>query len=115
MVVSQTVVKPPAPHEPSKKTEDHRPRFSLVELRGLEPLTPTLPGTSITPEQAGYGQNPAVVGVFGGVTVVRVVVKIVVTGERTAGKEWDFPRRNPVKDWLLFQLLLRYHRKSGKG
>ena len=51
----------------------------MVELRGLEPLTPTLPGSSITPEQAGYGQNSAVVGVFGGVTVVRVVVKIVVS------------------------------------
>ena len=50
-----------------------------MELRGLEPLTPTLPGTGITPEQAGYGRNPAVVAVFGGVTVVSVVVKIVVS------------------------------------
>ena len=57
----------------------------LVEITGLEPLTPTLPATGTTPGQAGYDENRAVVDVVGGVTVVRVVVKIVARSESSGG------------------------------
>ena len=36
--------------QPAKKPEAIGLGFRLVELRGLEPLTPTLPGAGITPE-----------------------------------------------------------------
>lgn len=44
----------------------------------LEPLTPTLPATGTTPEQAGFRSNRLVESVLGVVTVVSVVVKTVV-------------------------------------
>jgi UDP-N-acetylenolpyruvoylglucosamine reductase len=52
--------------------------FLLVELRGLEPLTPTLPGAGGAREQAAGAAGRAVVGVVERATVVSVVVKIVV-------------------------------------
>lgn len=62
------------PH-PAKNSRPSGLGFFSVELMRLEPLTPTLPGTGMAAEQAGYGQIPVAVGVFGGVTVVGVVVK----------------------------------------
>jgi hypothetical protein len=52
--------------------------FSLVELRGLEPLTPTLPGAGSCSNQARLAANGRVGGVAGAATVVVVVVKTVV-------------------------------------
>jgi hypothetical protein len=49
----------------------------VVELRGLEPLTPTLPGAGRASEQAVYQVRSAVVGVVRRATVVSVVVRIV--------------------------------------
>ena len=50
----------------------------MVELRGLEPLTPTLPGKSTTPEREGFGHFHRVVEAVEAATVVRVGVRIVV-------------------------------------
>ena len=74
----QIVVNPPESYVSSKNPRPFGLGFFFVELRGLEPLTPTLPGTGRPAEQEGYGQIPVAVGVFGGVTVVGVVVKTVV-------------------------------------
>jgi hypothetical protein len=52
-----------------------------VELRGLEPLTPTLPGAGKSRDKAQLVPFGAVVGVVKGPTVVRVVV-------RTVGKKF---------------------------
>jgi hypothetical protein len=52
-----------------------------VELRGIEPLTPTLPESSITPEQAVQDNFYPVVGVAEDATVVTVVVKTVVRSD----------------------------------
>ena len=60
-----------------------------MELRGLEPLTPTLPGTGTSTEQAVQGCFWPVVGVVEVVTVVRVLVKIVV------GPDLESPARRP--------------------
>jgi hypothetical protein len=49
-----------------------------VELRGLEPLTPTLPGTGRSRDQARYVHFGAVGDVVEGPTVVTVVVTVVV-------------------------------------
>jgi hypothetical protein len=49
-----------------------------VELRGFEPLTPTLPGASESAEQARCGARTSVVDVVRRVTVVTVVVRMVV-------------------------------------
>jgi hypothetical protein len=49
-----------------------------VELRGLEPLTPTLPGAGRRSNQARSAANGRVGGVAGTATVVTVVVKTVV-------------------------------------
>jgi len=49
-----------------------------VELRGLEPLTPTLPGAGRRRDQARWDANGCVAGVAGTATVVTVVVKTVV-------------------------------------
>src|ERR1700739_526876 len=49
-----------------------------VELRGLEPLTPTLPGVGKLPEQARCHDAGPVVYVAGAGAVVSVVVKSVV-------------------------------------
>jgi hypothetical protein len=54
--------------------------YPLVELRGLEPLTPTLPGARSRPDQAVYQDFRAVGGGVVGAAVVAVVVKIVVSG-----------------------------------
>jgi len=50
----------------------------MVELRGLEPLTPTLPGAGGSRDQARRQGFRAVVAVVKGVVVVTVVVRIVV-------------------------------------
>jgi hypothetical protein len=50
----------------------------MVELRGLEPLTPTLPGPGRSRDQARYAHFRAVGDVVEGPTVVTVVVRIVV-------------------------------------
>ena len=55
------------PNGPSKKPET---RWSRVFWSGAKGIR--------TPDQGGYDQNRAVVGVAGGVTVVRAVVKTVV-------------------------------------
>jgi len=57
-----------------------------VELRGLEPLTPTLPGPGEPSEQAKYGTKGAVAAVVGCATVVGVVVRIVVRRRRFSGR-----------------------------
>ena len=67
-----------------------------MELRGLEPLTPTLPGTGTTAEQAVQGHFWPVVGVVEGVTVVRVVVKIVVEPADPARVGCDEPMGRPL-------------------
>jgi hypothetical protein len=59
--------------------------FSLVELRGLEPLTPTLPGAGRRSNQARSAANGHVGGVAGRAIVVTVVVKTVV-GSRVAAR-----------------------------
>jgi hypothetical protein len=77
-------------------------RVFVVELRGLEPLTPTLPGMGEGPEQARYGARTCVVGVARRVAVVSVVVRFVVNRptkrrirNRTAQNEsGDWSRRN---------------------
>jgi hypothetical protein len=56
----------------------HRAGFSLVELRGLEPLTPTLPGPGRNREQARCWRFGSVGVVVEGAIVVTVVVNIVV-------------------------------------
>ena len=50
----------------------------LVELRGLEPLTPTLPGAGRRRNLARSVANGRIGGVAGTATVVIVVVKVVV-------------------------------------
>jgi hypothetical protein len=50
-----------------------------VELRGLEPLTPTLPGPGRNREQARCSRFASVGVVVEGAIVVTVVVKIVVS------------------------------------
>jgi hypothetical protein len=50
-----------------------------VELRGLEPLTPTLPGVGTLPEQARCHDADPVVAVAGAGAVVSVVVNSVVS------------------------------------
>jgi hypothetical protein len=55
-----------------------------VELRGFEPLTPTLPGPSTAPEHAGFGHFHRVVGVTEAASVVTVVVKTVVGSAQAA-------------------------------
>ena len=50
----------------------------MVELRRLEPLTPTLPGTDSVAEQAVYKEFDVVGDVVRRATVVSVVVKTVV-------------------------------------
>jgi hypothetical protein len=54
-------------------------RVYNVELRGLEPLTPTLPGAGEGAEQVRHGAKTYVVGVVRCVTVVGVVVRNVVS------------------------------------
>lgn len=49
-----------------------------MELRGLEPLTPALPATGTSPEQAGFPAIRRVVDVAVAATVVTVVVEFVV-------------------------------------
>jgi len=53
--------------------------FPLVELRGLEPLTPTLPGAGGMRDQARSAANRRVGDVVEAATVVGVVVKTAVT------------------------------------
>ena len=77
-VAVKTVVKWPNRPRPAKNPKSSDFGLFFVELRGLEPLTPTLPGTGRAAEQAVQAHFWAVVGVVGVVTVVRVVVKIVV-------------------------------------
>ena len=92
----KTVVKRPHWCPPSKKPEALGLGFLVVELRGLEPLTPTLPGTGATPEQAVQGHFWPVVGGVEGVTVVRVVVKIVVEPAGPARVGCDEPMGRPL-------------------
>ena len=68
---------PRAPH-PAKNPRPSGLGFFSVELRGFEPLTPTLPGTGTSPEQPVCGHFRPVAGVAEAATVVTVVVKIVV-------------------------------------
>jgi hypothetical protein len=49
-----------------------------VELRGIEPLTPTLPGPGKACDQAKWDPRSGVAGVVRRVTVARVVVRSVV-------------------------------------
>jgi hypothetical protein len=71
--------------------------IALVELRGLEPLTPTLPGAGGIHDQARYDHFRVVVGVVGRATVVRVVVTIVVSDPSCCGcLDEDIGRLNPV-------------------
>ena len=69
-----------------------------MELRGLEPLTPTLPGLGEMPDQAQPDQFPAVVGVVGRATVVRVVVRTVVSAYTEFADEtvWPWGGDGPV-------------------
>src|ERR1700694_505349 len=60
----------------------------MLELRGFEPLTPTLPGAGRRSNQARSAANGRVGGVAGTATVVTVVVKTVVRS-RVAAR---FPR-----------------------
>jgi hypothetical protein len=52
--------------------------MDVVELRGLEPLTPTLPGAGRSRDQARWVHLRAVAVVVEGATVVTVVVTTVV-------------------------------------
>jgi hypothetical protein len=62
-----------------------------VELRGLEPLTPTLPGAGGPREQGAWVADCTVVGVVERATVVSVVVKIVVNAPSDGiGTDDDF-------------------------
>ena len=62
----------------AKKSQANSLGFLMVELRGLEPLTPTLLGPGTQREQAIKHRQRAVVGVVLSATVVSVVVKTVV-------------------------------------
>jgi hypothetical protein len=55
--------------------------IALVELRGLEPLTPTLPGAGRVADQARYMHFGAVGDVVEGPSVVTVVVRTVVISQ----------------------------------
>jgi hypothetical protein len=62
-----------------------------VELRGFEPLTPTLPGAGGPREQAAWAAGCTAVGVVERATVVSVVVKIVVNAPSDhIGSDRDF-------------------------
>jgi hypothetical protein len=51
----------------------HRSAVGTDGSKGLKPLIPTLPGAGEMPDQAQQDQFPAVVGVVGRATVVRIV------------------------------------------
>jgi hypothetical protein len=61
--------------------------LNVVELRGLEPLTPTLPGAGRSLEQAAWRRERGVVGVVERAIVVSVVVRFVVTPQKSAYEE----------------------------
>ena len=64
--------------DPHRRNQLRELLISPVELRGFEPLTPTLPGTGTCPEQKRLYQKRLVGGAVEGVGVVSVVVRIVV-------------------------------------
>src|SRR5271157_134550 len=71
--------------------------YPLVELRGLEPLTPTLPGVGTLPEQARCRDAGRVVDVAGAGAVVSVVVKSVVSAPPRCPRRPEGPGAGQVR------------------
>jgi hypothetical protein len=67
-----------------------------VELRGLEPLTPTLPAAGRHRDLARLAANGRVGGIAGAAAVVTVVVKTVVRSWRAFGGDASVWVRGPA-------------------